>query len=65
MDAPKYFSLKFLCKKSCGTFIFFLFCYTYLYLLFLPPDVYRAAASATAVGFVILVSDYGDDDKKL
>jgi hypothetical protein len=33
-------------------------------LTFLPPDIYRAAASATAVGFVILVvGDYDDDDK--
>lgn len=56
MNAPKYF--------SCGAFIFFFFCYTYLYLIFLPPDIYRAAASAAAVVFVVLVvGDYGDDDK--
>lgn len=64
MNAPKYFSLKFLCKKSRGTFILFFFCFTYLCLIFLPPDIYRAATSAVAVVFVVLVvGDYGDDDK--
>jgi hypothetical protein len=63
MNAPKDFSLKFLCKKYCCTFIFFFFCYTYLYLIFLPSDIYRAAASTAAVVFVVLVCDYGDHDK--